>query len=347
MNFTAAKLDKVSASSYQTLAPFSREDQLNEDLHEIPPSHVDREQHLPGHPRISLRNVPLSTSFLERKLCSEELDRMAPHLWMMSLNSSTNISPLHRQLVKGRDIVITEDPMLHLVWLPDRIYVKPLPAYLLSFVFWDHYLLGRSLPLTQRSRDRIREAALGYLRTWSYLVRHESDLFLAQKFHLIPSSISWAQFCAFTSLFDAIADADVSKRYAFGELRLTRLNLYCKLFLGKMRLHRFPATTYGTYFSRFKTPFLFVFAVLSVVLNAVQVGLAVEPLTARQWPGIWTMGRVLMVLTLCCSLTLTVFLGVLFMLRFGLEWRHAILDEIYRRRTRVGMKKNSIAGDAV
>ena len=58
----------------------------------------------------------------------------------MSTQSSANINALHRQRVKGRHIIITEEVRLHLVWIHDRIFVKPLPKYLLSHVFWEWFL---------------------------------------------------------------------------------------------------------------------------------------------------------------------------------------------------------------
>ena len=69
--------------------------------------------------------------FLYRELWAVDLERMAPHLWIMSTQSSSNVSPLHQQKVKGREIVVTEDPRLHLVWIYDRVFIKPLPRYVL------------------------------------------------------------------------------------------------------------------------------------------------------------------------------------------------------------------------
>ncbi|KAH8730326.1 hypothetical protein GQ44DRAFT_701175 [Phaeosphaeriaceae sp. PMI808] len=73
--------------------------------------------------------------FLEKELCSKDLEIMAPRLWIMTTLSSANIKPLHRQLVKGREIIVTEEPRLHLVWIHNRIFIKPLPHYLLSQAF--------------------------------------------------------------------------------------------------------------------------------------------------------------------------------------------------------------------
>lgn len=344
----SSRLQCIARLTFSRPAPFYCEHQLNHELdRKVTSSSNNRDQHLPGHPRISLSDIPRLTSFLEAEFHSEDLEKMAPHLWVMSLHSNANISPLHRQIVKGREITITEDPNLHLVWLPNRIHIKPLPAYLLSFNFWDHYLLRHTSPLPSVSRHRILESALGYLRTYFYLIRYESDFVIAQKNHLLPGSISWIQFCAFTSRFDTISDAEVSKRYTFGELRLTRLNLYCKLILGKERLYRVPTTTYGSYFSRFYPPFLFIFAVLSVVLSAMQVALAVESLAPNKWPRLWAAGRVVAVSTLVFSLVLAVLLSVLLMFRFVSEWRHAIFDEMGRRRMEKGQEKPARTSGAV
>ena len=85
------------------------------------------------------------------------------------MQCSANILPLHRQLDKGRRIVITEDLRLHLVWNSDRTFVKPLLRYLLSYTLWDLNLTNPQSP-AGKSRERIRRAALGYLRTCYYLI---------------------------------------------------------------------------------------------------------------------------------------------------------------------------------
>jgi len=315
-----------------------RANQLNDELEAIDPLELNGHQNLPGHPRAGLADVGALTSFLEDDLCSQDLERMAPYFWMMSLRSSSNISPLHRQRVKGREILISEDPKLHLVWLQDRIHIKPLPAYLLSFAFWDIYLLQRSSPLPEESRSRILKAALGYVRTFYYLVKYESDLTLAQERHLIPKSVSWAQFCAFTSKFHSISDADVSARYSFGELRLSRLNFYCKFILGKFRIQHVH-TSYSAYFARLYAPFLFVFGIFAVVLSALQVELQVEPFAQVEWPRFWDSCRWFAFLTLVLATAFTALLLCLFLHRFVAEWQHAIRDELARKRHEALIKR--------
>ncbi|KAK4991375.1 hypothetical protein LTR66_006560 [Elasticomyces elasticus] len=202
---------------------------------------------------------------------------------VMSTQSSANVNPLHRQRVKGREIVVTEDPRLHLVWIHDRIFIKPLPRYLLSHAFWERFLL-RELPPLADDRHKIRRAAMGYLRTYSYLIRHESDLVIAQQDHLrlVPKDVTWTQFCGFISALVDIKDTDVSGRYCYGELRLSRLNLYAPLLFRTFHYKQVYGQ-YGDYFARLYGPVLFVFAVLSTVLNAMQVEMAVEQVSRGHW----------------------------------------------------------------
>ncbi|RYO99935.1 hypothetical protein DL764_006644 [Monosporascus ibericus] len=174
-------------------------------------------------------------------------------------------------MVKRRTVIVTEDPKLHLVWIYDRIFIKPLPRYIISYAFWRDFIGDAE------DADRIRRAALGYLRTYLYLVRYESDFRIAQDsgLQLIPTDITWEQFSNFASDLANITDYDVSARYAYGEIRLTRLNFYAPFLLRKSYFQRVEYQ-YGTYFSRFYGPVLFVFGVASIVLSGLQVAVAVD-----------------------------------------------------------------------
>ena len=211
--------------------PFPSAHQLTRELDE--PT-----RHVPSHPRVSLDDRNRMRDLLIREFCSDDLDKVASRLWWMSKQDSRNISPLHRQLVKRRAIVVTEDPKLHLVWIHDRVFIKPLPRYITSYAFWRDYL-GAETGSDGRN-ERIRRAALGYLRTYYHLVQHESDLRVAKdpNLCLVPADITWEQFCNFTSALGNIDDQDVSPRYAYGEIRLTRLNLYAPFLLGKSHFQR-------------------------------------------------------------------------------------------------------------
>ncbi len=90
---------------------------------------------LPGQPKMRLDWPDQLYEYLQKDLYTRELDTISPNLWLLATRSSGHVSPLHHQIVKGRRVVITEDPRLHLLWIDDRIFIKPLPLYLLSHEF--------------------------------------------------------------------------------------------------------------------------------------------------------------------------------------------------------------------
>lgn len=74
----------------------------------------------------------------------------------------------------------------------------------------------------------------------------------------------------------------MSTRYCYGELRLTRLNFYAPLLLGKLHFEQVHGQ-YGDFFGRLYGPLLFAFAIVSTILNSMQVALASEQLAAAHW----------------------------------------------------------------
>ncbi|RYP65457.1 hypothetical protein DL770_008987 [Monosporascus sp. CRB-9-2] len=231
---------------------------------------------LPGWPCVSLSDRASVEELLYRELYASDLETVAPRLWIMSTQSSTNVEALHRQRIKGREILVTEDPRLHLVWIHDRVFIKPIPKYLLSHHFWEHFLM-RKPPVRGARQDLIQRAATGYLRSYRYLIQHESDFVMAKQDHLrlVPRHVEWPEFCRFISNFARIEDIDVSPRYHYGELRLSRLNFYAPFLFGKFHFQK-THWQYSDYFARFYGPVLFAFAVASTVLSSMQVEMAVE-----------------------------------------------------------------------
>ena len=295
--------------------PFDREKQIHE-IYSRPVNSSENGQ-LPGQPRISLGPFPEPLyQYLEEDLCTRELDLIASKIWVMATRSFDNVSPLHHQKLKGRRIVITERPKLHLLWIDDQVFLKPLPLYLLSYDFWQDYLIPSSsaASLNQKphevfysERDAQKQilttSALGFLRTYRYLIQYKSDFDIAVAEGLVPASMTFDSFCRFSSRFEAICDADVNPRYSYGELRLGRLNLWCKIFLRQWHyqtIHR----QYAQYFARFYGPLLFMFGFWSVLLSAAQLEMAVENqyqtanLLSRVWPQYWSFSRIISVLGL-------------------------------------------------
>jgi hypothetical protein len=66
----------------------------------------------------------------------------------------------------------TSIPGLHLVWYYKELYVKPLPKCLFSYGFWEKHLTEQEQSSNKSSK---RRAALGFVRSYAYLIRHESD----------------------------------------------------------------------------------------------------------------------------------------------------------------------------
>lgn len=314
----------ITMTSISPKYPFEKGHELFDRLH-----NPDQAQQLPGYPQISLQDTTELATFISKDLRTPILERMSPRLWWMSTQSSAHIGPLHHQFVKLRNIVISENPELHLVWYYDRIFIKPLPKYLLSFDFWNIYLLSPTSTLGLE-REIIKRSALGFLRTYRYLVCYESDFNIAMEKKLLPEGTTWESFSRFASDLRSIEDIDVTGRYTFGEIRLSRLNFYIKIILGKSTFHKIHGQ-YGAYFARFYAPILFILGIISIILNALQLEMAVESLGSAPWRSIREISRFTSIVaaTLLCGIAIVLFF--LLMLRITMEWYYACRD---RRRKR-------------
>lgn len=115
---------------------------------------------------------------------------------------------------------------------------------------------------------------------------------------LVPADITWEQFCNFTSDLGTISDQDVSLRYAYGEIQLSRLNFYAPLLLRKSYFQRVEYQ-YGTYFARFFGAILFIICIMSVALNGLQVVVSVEQGDVGSWIGLARWVSAMIILTSC------------------------------------------------
>lgn len=239
--------------------------------------------------KLTDRTIPSNAAgtLLEDLSCAV-LEALYPHLDLISRKSSSHIDPLHVHLRRGRNIQITEDTRLHLVWHADKVHIKPLPNHLLSFKFWEENLTPGS--------DG-RPHAIGFVRTYAHLIRHRSDFHIAQKEDLIPDSdsdkLQYGDFQDFLQHFRAIGDGQVSPRWEFGQFRLVWLNWAVRVFQpsttaaqGGMLHALFYEQTYtqtGQFVREFGAPLLFIFATLSLILSAMQVVLAAR--ADNPWSG--------------------------------------------------------------
>ena len=210
------------------------------------------------------------------------------------------------------------------MWIYDRIFIKPPPKYLLSRQFWTGSLLEDPSPLGGK-RQKISGSALGLLRSYHYLMRHESDFAITcrEGTRLLHEGITWTQFCKFSAPLEEISDSQVSARHTYGGLRLTRLNFYVKIFLRKFQYEQIGSQC-GAYFSRFYGPLLFVFAIWSLLLNGMQVELGTESLASSQWRSFFYACRTFRVFTLLIIAFLMLSLVLLLVGMIADEWIYAV-----------------------
>lgn len=238
--------------------------------------------------RYSLQDTPAGwLARLHSDLETKLLDDLYGHLWLVARKDGSHIDALHEHLLKGRSIVVAETPRLHLVWHYGTVYIKPLPEYLLNHNIWNDHL-STTVPASnadQANFDPYR-SALGFLRSYSLLTRHESDYVIAQRACLIPKYVSFQRWQIFMQLFRQIEDDEVSRRYRYGQFRLSRLNLMTHIvrvanLLSITRTNGPVPWEYqnqvwqtGQYLSVYVAPLIFVFAMLSLILSSMQVVLA-------------------------------------------------------------------------
>ncbi|RDW67568.1 subtilisin-like serine protease [Coleophoma cylindrospora] len=73
-------------------------------------------------------------SFLKTELSLGHLDGMQKHLWFAGARHRA--TQLHFQIAIGREIVISDRMDLHLLWDNRRVFLKPIPRFLLDPAFW-------------------------------------------------------------------------------------------------------------------------------------------------------------------------------------------------------------------
>lgn len=326
-------MDPSPCTPYAQSAELYRKLSINHDRTTISRHPPSTKTTLPGQPQIDLQG-PSTPDFLKKELATPDLNKFHPHLWKVAKQDSSHISSLCDQIVRGRHIIITENPELHLVWILDRVYIKPIPKCLLSHAFWEFYFASDDSPL-RGDRDEIARAARGFLRSYFYLIQHRSDFIVAQNADrpLLPKGVRYSEFMRFIAAFESVRDVDVSLRYSYGELRLSRLNFWAVFALGRHTFHK-TVWQYGPYLAQFYGPFLFVFAVFSTVLSAMQVALAVQPAIRldNSWVAFVEGCRVVSIGTLILVVVVILFFVVVFLARSVREVLFAVKDLVRKGR---------------
>ncbi len=252
-----------------------------------------RKPYLPGQPRIHLDHRQHGSDpnrehiheYLDHCHSTKSLDELLPFMrWLfVQTPSYAHIKPLHHQRSHAREIKVTENPGLHLVWYYEMIFIKPIPLYFYSGAFWEYL---------ENVDPELRRACLGFMRSYYLLIQFEIDYREACKLNLIPPKAngkkpSYEQWCEFIKPFAKVGDNKVNRRYHYGELRLSRINRAAVFRKGSLAyFHIYPQ--WGSFLEHTLAPIITIFAICSVVLNSMQVGLAaivIEPgSTTGTWP---------------------------------------------------------------
>lgn len=220
--------------------------------------------------------------FLEQELLVKRINRVQDWLWICGRPMPAR--PLHFQVLLGRSIAITENMELHLLWSKNRIFIKPIPLYLLDPDFWSTHLMPSqsSTEKTDGAREEhLFKCALGFLFSYTSLIAYQSDFDLAKSTGLLPSTVSWKSWKLLTSQFlPNHSYSSFNPRYWYGELRLSRLNKIYRVKFSPLRGYS-KVASHAFYVDILRDNFATIAAVLAYVaiaLTAMQVGLATEQL---------------------------------------------------------------------
>ncbi|KAL6904048.1 hypothetical protein GGI43DRAFT_399530 [Trichoderma evansii] len=252
-----------------------------------------------------------ATNLVVDELSVNKLNNIHDWLWLAGRPGAPR--SLGYQQSSSREIFIDERADMHLVWIPGRMFLKPIPRYLLDYDFWTRYIIS----------EDTHKSALGFLSSYVALIQHESDFRIAKEKYLIPDYVKWEAWVKFVDQFLKAGDweTQVNKRYHYGELRLSRLNKVCWIH-GHIRGYRFPYQTYGEVLSMNMAPIGAATVYIAVVLTAMQVGLATPQLANNSAFQRASYGFTVFSIIAPAGLTMAVVIVILFL--FVYNWRAAM-----------------------
>jgi len=211
---------QVSTIVLENHVPFERSVQLDG---------TEDESELSEVPQYFLKLEPPQpvATFLFKTLSQAKADKFKLLLELATKIDARMYHSLHAQYsIFGREIVVTENPELHLVVSDDnQIFIQPLPPCLTNYTFFKQYVIGNLKPL-----------ALGFLYSYTRLIQHKSDYRIAREKGLLDEDVTWQMWQKFRFSLEADTKShhwEMHRRYRYGELRLADLNFaflpsYCK-----------------------------------------------------------------------------------------------------------------------
>lgn len=186
------------------------------------------------------------------------------------------------------------------------------------------------------------------LLSYAWLVAYPSDFAIATKEGLLPPGFSWQQWTTFASSFlhtlDLSTLSGIAPRYQYGELRLSRLDMLTRWpFLLPSHLwsprrlvdgYMSSSTWYTAFFERHFGWLVVGFVYVSVVLSALQVGLATSALGGNQHFQDFGLG-----ITLAGLAALFLALASMLAVWVVLFWYHLLSTIAFDRRAHLQRRK--------
>jgi hypothetical protein len=194
-------------------------------------------------------------------------------LWLIAVHGAPR--SLYYQKFLRREIVIAEELGLHLVWSKSRIFIKPLPDFLLNYEFWETNI---------SCEPQLHRAACGLLYSYCGLIRFRHDLQVAHECHLVNVHLdyrAWTEFARTVLPNLNPKDSNImDARFQYGELRLHRLDTIYRYsprnFSISSILRGFPhamTDSYVPYMDQYNNA-VSAFGVIVIVLSAFNLSLS-------------------------------------------------------------------------
>ncbi|KAK5988806.1 hypothetical protein PT974_10298 [Cladobotryum mycophilum] len=269
-----------------TTNPLQNDNSKNDaSLDDLPASYHCHQPTERGKRRIVMDPSRDLDKFLATELCLDDLAPMLKNLWFAGIRRPPN--QLHHQVTMGRKIVATDRIDLHLMWASDgRIFIKPLPRFLLDPYFWTEHLQCSKYQNAQcLACEKCHQGGIarGLLYSYACLVSSETDFHVAKDHVLLPrgadnTAISWQKWkIAVREILQSHNPDLMHTRFLRGELRLSRINTMHRL----MRLSPFAAyfgrwTNYSTFFRDNLHWIAGTTVWVALVLAAMQVGFSTD-----------------------------------------------------------------------
>ncbi|KHN94744.1 uncharacterized protein MAM_07340 [Metarhizium album ARSEF 1941] len=274
------------------------------------------------------------TACLEGELDLRRLTSIRGWLWVAGLPLPPR--PLHHQLLLGREIFVTEQMDMHLIWTTGRMFLKPVPRFLLEPAFWAKYLCcahsydcSPGNDVVQRGTKRtclrlgLRQRALGFLFSYAALISHESDFCIAQEKHLLPQEARWPAWRMLVDQLDAEhIHPNIDPRFHHGELRLSRLNKIYALSQTPFRGYMTRWNQYSTFFQDHFAWLASATVYIAIVLTAMQVGLTTKNLSSND--AFQSASYVFTVFAILGPLSVALLIVLVFCCIFVYNWVRAI-----------------------